>query len=258
MNDPEKLSLTTRTELGRILLQSAESDHSAPGAAQRALLAVSVGVGAAVVSGTSSALSAGGTASGVASASGKWAGLLMLKWLGVGLLAGVSTLVSLDYATQRKAPALMRSAPERAPQAALGGAATPKLAPSREDAPPPSSEPSPALAAARAPSAPTPHARASAEPSATPSESSALALAELQAVRAALAGRAPERALTLLAAFEQRPNAAAFAEEATVLRIQALADARRGADARALAADFLSRYPNSAYAERVRSKVQQP
>ncbi len=255
MTDPEKLSRTTRSEFGRNLLQSAEGDHSAPGAAQRALLAVSAG--AVVVGGTSAATAA----SSAASASGKWAGTLMLKWLGLGLLAGTTTLVSVDYAARRSpsppAPAVLAAETQHA-VASVSNATQPVPGP---ELPAPASAPASAQAEVRhAPStAPTLPERAPAEPTFDPpSESSSRALSELQAIRSALAAHAPERALALLAGFEQRANAASFAEESSVLRIQALADAGRASDARGLASDFLSRYPRSAYAERVRAKVQLP
>lgn len=250
MTDPQKLVLTTRTELGRALLRSAEGDHSAPGAAQRALLALSVGTGVAMASGASSAAAASSTAS-------KWAGALMLKWLGVGLLAGTTALVSLDYATRpRAAPTAPSTAPREQPQRARESTAT-SGNPASSEAEPPSAPLTAPVEVRHVPGAAPPLVHPDQE-HAPSSDSSAAALAALQAVRAALAAHAPERALALLASFEQRDGAAAFAEEASVLRIRALADAGRSADAAALASDFLKRYPHSAYAERVRSKVQQP
>jgi len=187
---------------------------------------------------------------------------LALKWLGLGLLAGVTTLVSLDYATRSAdAPALVPAAPaarpaERRPATASKAMSNePALAPDPSaPAPPPASAPHEAN---HAPSATLERAPTEVNGDAF-TESGERALVALQAVRAALAAHAPGRALGLLAAFDKRMNAAVFAEEAAVLRIQALADAGRASEARALATDFLSRYPHSAYAERVRSKVQLP
>ena len=56
---------------------------------------------------------------------------------------------------------------------------------------------------------------------------------------------------------ERQPAAASVAEEAAVLRIDALLALGR-ADARGLGEKFLQSYPRSAYAERVRAELGLP
>ena len=65
----------------------------------------------------------------------------------------------------------------------------------------------------------------------------------------------PSRALGLLDGFEQRYRATPLAEEASVLRIEALANAGRMTEASALGSAFLRDHPSSAYAARVRAEL---
>jgi outer membrane protein assembly factor BamD (BamD/ComL family) len=83
-------------------------------------------------------------------------------------------------------------------------------------------------------------------------------LAALNAVHAALTAGDPTGALALLDQFEHRNPSSPLDEEVAVLRIDALVDAGRRAEARERAAAFLSGYPASAYSQRVRSKVTSP
>jgi outer membrane protein assembly factor BamD (BamD/ComL family) len=62
---------------------------------------------------------------------------------------------------------------------------------------------------------------------------------------------ATERALTLLRRYETTYPGGAFRPEVMALRIETLDDAGRGAEARALAREFLARYPQSPVADRV-------
>ena len=86
----------------------------------------------------------------------------------------------------------------------------------------------------------------------------AMQLAVLSAVRTALARGDPQRALALLDEFDRRNQFSPLTEEVTVLRVDALVDARRVAEATALAAAFFSAHPASVYGERVRSEVKSP
>jgi outer membrane protein assembly factor BamD (BamD/ComL family) len=83
-------------------------------------------------------------------------------------------------------------------------------------------------------------------------------LAELNAARAALEAGAPARALAMLDDFDLRHPSSALREEVAVLRVDALVDAGRLAEANDLAAAFLRAYPGSAYGQHVRSKVHSP
>jgi hypothetical protein len=260
MTDPAPLKLTARTQFAKTLLESAGGDHSAPGAAQRALLAVGVGASlASLTGGAASSASAANTATASSSigVGSQWAGALSVKWLGLGLLVGSTSLLSLDYAT-RDTPAISptnhalsavsASAPKRAP-ADIVPQNTPSVNATSELLAPPLE------ALRRAASAPPllnqpEHVEPTAVPNSDP-------LAELQAARSALAVHQPERALALLDAYEHGAASASLAEEASVLRIEALVDAGRP-EAATLGADFLRQYPRSAYAARVRAKLHLP
>jgi hypothetical protein len=86
-------------------------------------------------------------------------------------------------------------------------------------------------------------------------DSAGAQLAALQSVRAALSAGDPLRALRELDGFDASHRSSLLAEEATVLRIDALVDCGRVAQARTLGVALLQRAPHSAYAEHVRSKI---
>jgi hypothetical protein len=259
MTDPAKLMLSARTGFTRTLLQSAQGDHSAPGAAQRALLALSAGASVAAVSAAAkaSSVSAAMPANASAGIAGKWAGVLSLKWLALGLLAGSATLLAVDtWSRPQRAVSALNQAATAAPtrNASPSNAVALPLSPPLPSASSDLLAPSPELVrrAAIAPPLNPSAGHAQAAPEVTSD-----ALAELQAVRAALAAHDPQRALTLLDTFERRQQSGTLVEEASVLRIEALVDAGRP-EASTLGTEFLRLYPHSAYAPRVRAKLQLP
>jgi hypothetical protein len=248
MTDPSRLKVTSDNNLSKALIDSARADHSMPGAHERALRAL--GIGAAISAATASAASATGLSS-------KGAGLLVLKWIGVGAFVGAVTLTSINYL------------------ASSTGKASPPLVPA------PTSQPVQAtrMNAARA----VEHGAASAQPilpvavpvvqpnsarvrsidavsagfaTVNPSSAAptAVQLAALQEIRAALAAGTPERALGLLDSFDRRFRGSALTEEAAVLRVEALVDSGNS-EASARGRAFLEQYPRSAYAQHVRSKL---
>jgi hypothetical protein len=81
-------------------------------------------------------------------------------------------------------------------------------------------------------------------------------LAALAAVRNALAAQQPARALSLIDDFEHRFPTSQVAEEALVLRIEALSALGRAAEAGALGQRFLHDRPTSVYGARVRTVTQ--
>lgn len=253
MSDLPRLKLASSQATCRLLLESALEDHSAPGAAERALCAFNLSVGAAV---TATAVHAGSSSvSAVSNVGGQLAGGIALKWLGLGLLAGVTTLVSAEQAVRLFSHS--EPAPAAQPRHAEKSIA-PQAVPKAITATPPSvSESAPLPIPASAPAhADSPRWRAL-DPSPLPeqaSEAAADPLQELQTIRRALAERAPRRALVLLDAFVARHPASPLLEECAVLRFDALL-ALDGSQARAQGEAFLRRYPRSAYADRVRVKL---
>ena len=240
MSDPPRLKTETPSAFARALLESALDDRSAEGAAARAIAAV--GIGAIVASASAS------SAAGTLTVSSKWGGLLIVKWLGIGLFGGLTSLLAVDYVSRTT----QATRPIPAPVAISGiREAQTRLAP---PAPAPVPLPTPPEEYSPHPVAIPPSLR---EPSQPEAEQRSDPLRDLQAVRNAIAVRAPERALALLDDFERRYADSSLSEEAAVLRIEAAADQGRS-DARALGVDFLRRYPHSAYGRRVRSKLSLP
>jgi hypothetical protein len=246
MTELRPLKLASNQAVSRLLLQSALEDHSAPGAAERALQALNVGVVVAATTVTAKAATS-------ASVGSHFAGGIVFKWLGFGLVAGAATLLSAERVMRvlsepSTAPALparrtanpLSSHPNRDPVAPAAPSALESTPPAAKAQLPVESRPP--RAADRPPPAP--------EVNLAPGEP----LQELRAIRSALADQAPERALWLLDRFAARYPASSLLEEAAVLRFDALAAASRS-EARAEGQNFLHRYPRSAYAERVRSKL---
>jgi hypothetical protein len=76
-------------------------------------------------------------------------------------------------------------------------------------------------------------------------------IALIDAARTAVKAGATERALVLLRRYETSYAVGAFRPEALALRIEALAEGGRAAEARPLAREFLARYPQSPLCDRV-------
>jgi TolA-binding protein len=107
-----------------------------------------------------------------------------------------------------------------------------------------------------------PAAAASSTPGLTPRSTAADAKHELReeialidAARAAVQSRSSVQALALLRRYETSYPRGAFSPEATVLRIEALAQSGQRAQAAALAQRFLSQYPDTPLAARVTRAV---
>ena len=247
MTDLPRLKIASNQPVCRMLLESALEDHSAPGAAERALAALNLGVGAAA---TVAAVHAG-TSANVGS---HVAGGMVLKWLGLGLLVGTATLVSAEQAL--RVVSERRATPAASAPRNIQSAARQKKVEAVTPAAPHVPESAPPLPVAPAP----PHVEALAWraadslPEVRAGESAAEPLSELRAIRRALAEHAPDRALLLLEAFVTRHPASTLLEEAAVLRFDALS-ALGSSQALAEGRAFLNRYPRSAYAERVRIKL---
>ena len=94
-------------------------------------------------------------------------------------------------------------------------------------------------------------ARGAAQPAPAPVSDLRDQIALVDAARTAVKAGSTERALVLLRRYEVSYPGGAFRPEALALRIEALAEGGRGAEARALAREFLARYPQSPLADRV-------
>ena len=245
MNELRLLQIASKQAGVRRLLESALEDHSPPGAADRALQALNLGAFAAASVVTAQAAASSSVGSHVA-------GAVVLKWLGLGVVAGTVALVS----AERVRLAISESPP--APASPLLQTEKPVVGSTDRVA---SSAPPPNVPEGT-PGAKKPHpagalelrAADSAVPTLETSEPAADPLQQLRTIRRALADHSPARALSLLDVFVTRYPSSSLLEEAAVLRFDALSRLHRG-DARAEGQRFLLRYPRSAYAERVRIEL---
>ena len=245
MNDPDKLKITSNSTFCRVLLESAGDDHAPRGAAHRALRSLSIGAGVTAVG----AIAKAGASAGLSS---PWPALLGIKWLAIGLVAGVATLGSVEQLLGSASEVTPRvnatPAPQRAPRAPSQRRVAAKAALPLASRVLPEVDVSSERTLADLP----PHTVRSEGASPSPDP-----LNILRDARAALGANAPRRALSLLDDFDRRFGDSALAEEAAVLRIDA--QLALGSDeAKALAAQFLRRYPRSAYGARIRSKLEFP
>lgn len=249
----ERLGRDEASLLGRLLV-AGDRDEPPPRTGKKMLLALGVG---------STVSSAAGSASAGTAA-------IVIKWLAIGACAGASLSVAsgalLDRARSAPSPSLDHSPatlepPPIRPNATAPVAASPSLEPA-PTAPPPASaagHASPSLAPARARSR-APAASASAPAASGRGESDAL-LEEaemIERVSGAVRNHDGARALTALHVYRSRFPHGKMAPEADVLEVEALLATGQRAAARAAARRFLSAYPDSPSAKRVKTLVQLP
>ena len=268
MTEPRRL-VEQGTEFERGVLRSARLDSPSDDGLKRTLLAI--GAGAPTLSASASTAGAGGAAAGKAGAAGKGLTLLggvgagaLVKWVGVAVAVACagSALTNASLARRRSVPAHL---PVSAPAAML----------SPSEAPPPNRAPGATGAGSQSPSSegsdlePRPKATGTASDRVTHVASQRSAREELSAassveprpasllqaevaaldrVRASLAERNAARALQELDAYERAFPNSDFAEEGTVLRIDALVDSGDVAAARVLARRFLLTNPATPHA----------
>jgi len=238
MNDPKRLLDGGGDELEVALLTSARHDGPSAGARQRALVALGIGTGAGVLSAKATA------AAGVTSAA-RGTALSLLKWVGIGVLGGAATVGVAQTVTtatpQETVPIVPASTAVRETHRAA--APTPAVQPS-------ASVPTPtdSTAIRRVMPAVDP-----------PVESARTTLADevaaLDRAREAVAAGQPARALAALDDYGRRFPGGTLAQEAVVLRIEALAASGDKAGASRLGQAFLERNPGSPHAARIRTLV---
>lgn len=228
MSDPKRLSRESPDEFERALLRAAQRDGASARTKQQILASLSAGLAASLVG--------EGAAAGLASKSSAW--LVATKWaLVIGIGAGaIGVAVEFARPTQHAEPATQIPAP-------------PRVAVAVPSAPPQVPSPSPS-----APLAPV--ARRS-PPSAVSLRPAASTLSdEVRAIdraRQLAESDDPEQALSAIDAYEKKYGTQkSLGPEARVVRIEALAKAGKHTEARSLAAEFLSKYPTSPYASRVK------
>jgi hypothetical protein len=240
MSDPARLSVSSGDDVERRLLRAARTGAPA-GARQRALVAASSALAA-------SSLTAGGAAAGGAAKAGTAA---ILKWLGIAGVTGTAALAGAIMLGEPRehAPSSRRSIETTMTASAPPSPATATTAAAVNPAPTASTVAA-APSTPAAPVAPPPKPVASGPVSTTATE-----VVALDETRQALTEGAPARALSILDRYAARFPRGAMAQEAAVLRIEALVRAGDVASARRAAASFCAAHPDSPYVARVQSLI---
>ena len=228
MKDPTRLADVHPSEVARAVLRSANADAPLQGALGRTLAATGVSAG------------------GAAAASAKIGAAALVRWVGIALL-GVALVVA--------GAAYMRRGQAR-PRAASTVSVPP--------APTATQQPATEATAAAAPlaMAATPVATTPAATTATPRHPAASSLevqiAAMDHARASLTAGDASGSLRALDKYDRDFPRGAFAQEANVLRVEALTASGDLAAARALATRLLAANPNSPYARRIRAVTGAP
>lgn len=258
MTDPQRLIDEGASDFERELL-SAWQDEQPSGRARRRALALAGAGAATTLTAAATAQAAATTAQAAASAAPKASlAIALVKWLGVGFVAGLATSgVALHYAAPLPParPAMVSHAvapmapPHRAavkrgraaprPAVVEPTAAAPAAAPPRRHEVHRATAPTEVTAAAAAPAPSSPHGSLGPE------------TAALDRARSALQSGHPTQALALVADYQRRFPAGMLAQEAAVLRIDALDKQGNRAEAIREARRFLAEHPDSPHAERL-------
>jgi len=222
------LTVVGATDLERDLLQAARRERPSPELTKR--MAAGLGISAAVATTVAAApVAAAKTTLGI--------------WLSAGLVAAAFTagVVGVRLARSPRDGARKRTdAPALAPAPA---GADERAAPAADR-----TVAAPALAPAGERRAERLRRRA---PAALPASDLRDQIALVDAARGAVRAGANDRALALLRRYDASYPDGAFRPEALALRVEALDGAGHALEARALAREFLARYPQSPVADRV-------
>jgi hypothetical protein len=229
-SDPKRLTVVGATDLERTLLQAARHERPSPEMTARMAAGLGISVGAAIT--IASAPVAAAPIVAAKTALGLWipAGVIVAA-----VAAGV---VGVKLSARPEAPAVHAARP--APAAIAASQAEAPHAVAASDARVVRVRRRSASMAAPAPASPSSSAGDLRDQ-----------IALLDAARAAVNGGSSERALVLLRRYDASYPGGAFRPEALALRIEALDQDGRHAEAQAQARDFLARYPQSPVAARV-------
>ncbi len=238
MNDPRRLK-DEGTPLERSLLRDARDRRAPAQSRERALLALGL-------AGAATSASIAGSSGAIAAVKGSRL-VALVKWLGIGAMAGVTTLVGSRALRENS------RAPAKAVEASQEHAA-----PVSSNAPGALAEPDPMPAAGLPPSdlaKSAPVAKiARPKPIASASRASSLGpeIAIIDTARTALSQRRPESALSALDRYEAEFPRGGLALEASYLRVEALLALGDREGANRLATRVLAAHPESVYAKRIR------
>lgn len=251
MTAPRRLLDSSKNPRSRELLRAGVTDGPTPAAMRATALALGVGTSLTI---TTSAAATAATASGLGAPS---LGVVAAKWIAIGTLGGVVlaggasavTTPAEPAKTASAVPVFARSQPKLTTQPGAGTASAAALEP------PPAVGPAPTAAAL------TPLRTLSASASAALSAGAAapeqpdlaMDVAAIDAARAALADGDVARTLRLLDQYGATRKTGTLDREAQLLRIDALTRAGDHGAGRALAEQYLSRFPRDPHAGRLRA-----
>jgi hypothetical protein len=260
MTDPERMN-TRRAGLAAQLLRASAEEEPSEASLHRTLAAL--GVSGAVLTTTSAAgaaAAAGGaqlTSAASAGAGKTVTALLLVKWVGVGVVGGVSLAGAAAVVTSpavAPAPREVSSvqAPRRAAARVASSPSASPVAPLREmtlRAPEPEPAPAPPLAPRALPS------RRESDVAAPPDVGVPLAaeVALVDRARALLAQGRPEAGLSELTLYERAFPEPRLLPEVLFLQLEAYQRLGRTSDARRAAERLASGFPKSPHAARARS-----
>jgi hypothetical protein len=224
-SDPKRLTVVGATDLERSLLHAARREKPSPEMTARMAAGLGISVGAAITAASAP----------VAAAPVVAAKTTLALWVPAGVIvAAVAAGVVGVRLSSKPEPAPVHAAAPAAPAIAAPPVDSPHVAPASSGA-------RVEKIRRRAPVAPAPVVAGDLRDQ----------IALIDAARAAVKGGSSERALVLLRRYDSSYPGGAFRPEALALRIEALDQDGRRAEAQALARDFLVRYPHSPVAERV-------
>jgi hypothetical protein len=245
MNPPSR---NGTPDVRRLLIDSAKHDAPSPRSMRKARAAVLL---AATAAATSTSVATAASTSVI-----RWA--VILKWLGIGVVAGTATIGAIKLVgPHEQAP----TQPMKAPTATMS-----VVAPTLASAPTASTQPAspsqtarietaPRLAVTSAPAVeaePEPAPAASAPPAASSNPSLAEEVAVLDEARKAVAAARGADALLALDRYQRDYPRGRLGHEAAFVRMQALILTGNRAAAQQLAEQFLRSSPSSPLAPRVR------
>jgi len=217
-SDPTRLTVVGATDLERNLLQAARRERPSPELTKRMAAGLGISVAAAVTT----------AAAPVAAAKTTLAAWISGSVIAVAVAAGVVGV-------------RLASGPERAVRASKPAAAP--IAARQEE---------PSIAVPAAVASPEKRIdRSRKRVAVAPAADLRDQIALIDAARTAVKAGLTERALVLLHRYDVSYPGGAFRPEALALRIETLGDGGHRAEAKALAREFLARYPQSPLADRV-------
>jgi hypothetical protein len=255
MSEPRRLLDEGGSDLERRLLRSAYDDAPSAEGRRRTLIALGLVGGAGATVTTTAAAATASTTLLKSSAT-----VVMLKWIGAGVIGGLVTVgafTAVDVAREPSDPPARVAAKGHAPEAERRMAAVTAAAHEAEaPAPPPAAIPTgdPKPEPARAPA----KASASALPERAGPASLTDEVASLDAAQKALDGGDASGALRALDDHDRRFPGGALGPESTRLRVEALAHRGDRAAAARLGEAYLAAHPRSPYASRIRSLIGVP